>query len=144
MHQAHWLNRTGVLLAHAVVGWAVCGAIIGIGRSVTTMQNTLIIHAMAVPIVFALLSFSYFRFFNYTAPLPTAAVFLAVPLLLDLFVIAPLAEKSFAMFASFLGTWLPLALIFLSTYVVGAFINRPRRYRQQSAATSKSSLQPPP
>jgi hypothetical protein len=126
MHPDHWLKKAGVLLGHALVGWAICGAIIGIGRSVTTMQATLIIHAIAVPIVFGLLALSYFRFFNYTAPLPTAAVFLAVPLLLDLGLIAPFAEKSFAMFASFLGTWLPLSLIFLSTYVVGRYLTRPK------------------
>ena len=99
------------------MGWAVCGAIIGIGRSVTTMQATLSIHAIAVPIIFGLLALSYFRFFNYTAPLPTAAIFLTVPFLLDLCVIAPFVEKSLAMFASVLGTWLPLSLIFLSTYI---------------------------
>jgi hypothetical protein len=127
MQKDHWLRKTAVLLGHALVGWAVCGAIIGIGRSVTTMETTLIIHAIAVPIVFGFLALSYFRSFNYTAPLPTAAVFLAVPFLLDLGVIAPFAEKSFAMFASLLGTWVPLGLIFLSTYVVGMLVTRPRR-----------------
>ncbi len=127
MHKAHELKKAGVLLGHALVGWAVCGAIIAIGRSVTTMQATLIIHAIAVPIVFGLLSLSYFRFFNYTAPLPTAAIFLAIPLLLDLGVIAPFAEKSLAMFASVLGTWLPLSLIFLSTYGVGWLSTQARR-----------------
>jgi hypothetical protein len=126
MRQDQRLKKASVLLGHALAGWAICGAIIGIGRSVTTMQATLIIHAIAVPIVFGLLALSYFRFFNYTAPLLTAAVFLAVPLLLDLGLIAPLAEKSFAMFASFLGTWLPISLIFLSTYVVGRHLARPK------------------
>ena len=93
----------------------------------TPVNTTLIVHAIAVPIVFGLLALSYFRFFNYTAPLPTAVGFLAVPLLLDLGVIAPFVEKSFAMFASLLGTWIPLGLIFLSTYVVGLLATRPRR-----------------
>jgi hypothetical protein len=129
MHADHWLKKAGALLGHALVGWAVCGAIIFIGRSVTTMQTTLIIHAIAVPIVFGLLSLSYFRFFNYTTPLPTAAIFFAVPFLLDLCVIAPFAEKSFAMFTSaqsVLGTWIPLGLIFLSTYWVGRHMTQPK------------------
>ncbi len=129
MLKDHWVKKAGVLLAHALVGWAVCGAIIFIGRSVTTMQVTLIVHAIAVPIVFGLLALSYFRFFNYTTPLPTAAIFFAVPFLLDLCVIAPFAEKSFAMFTSpqsVLGTWIPLGLIFLSTYLVGLSMTRPK------------------
>ncbi len=129
MHTDHWLKKASALLAHAVVGWAVCGAIIFIGRSLISVQATLIIHAIAVPIVFGLLSLSYFRFFHYTPPLPTAAIFFAVPFLLDLSVIAPFAEKSFVMFTgpqSLLGTWLPLGLIFVTTYLVGRYMTRPR------------------
>ncbi len=127
MATTNWLKKAGVLGAHGVVGWAVCGAIIGIGRSVTTVDNTLIIHALAVPVVFSLLALSYFRFFNYTSPLLTAAIFLAIPFVLDAGVIAPLVEKSYVMFTSLLGTWIPLGLIFLSTYLVGLLVTRPRR-----------------
>ncbi len=126
MHKDHWLKKLGVLLAHARVGWALCGSIIGIGRSVTTLENTLIIHAIGVPIIFSLLSLSYFRFFNYTTPLQTGFIFLATAMLMDFFVIALFVEKSFAMFTSVLGTWIPFSLIFLSTYGVGQFVTRSR------------------
>ncbi len=119
MNGHHWLKSLGVLLVHALVGWALCGSIIGIGRSVTTMENTLIIHAIGVPIIFSLISLSYFRFFNYTTPLQTGLIFAGLAMLMDFFVIALFVEKSFAMFASVLGTWIPFSLIFLSTYVVG-------------------------
>jgi hypothetical protein len=38
---------------------------------------------------------------------------------MDLFIVALLIEKSFAMFKSILGTWLPFTLIFLATYFTG-------------------------
>jgi hypothetical protein len=49
----------------------------------------------------------------------TAALFLALVVFMDFFVVALLIEKSFDMFLSPLGTWIPFALIFLSTYFVG-------------------------
>ena len=126
------LKRTGlkgiaVLFIHGVIGWALCGSIIGIGRNVTTMENTLIIHAIAVPIIFGVLSWVYFRHFNYTPPLQTATFMVIFVILMDFFVIATFVEKSYAMFASVLGTWIPFALIFLSTYLVGWIVNRSNR-----------------
>jgi len=108
-----------VLLAFALLGWGICGAIIGIGRSLTSVQNTLIIHAVAVPIVFGGLTWLYFRFFGYTSALQTALIFTGLAIFLDATVIALLVEKSYAMFGSILGTWIPFGLIFLATYLVG-------------------------
>jgi len=39
-------------------------------------------------------------------------------------VVATFIEKSYAMFASILGTWIPFALIFGSTYLVGVYVVR--------------------
>jgi len=113
-----------VVLAFAFVGWALCGAIMGIGMAVTSLENTLMIHAIGAPIVFGILSLIYFRKFNYTTPLQTALAFLAFVVLMDVFVVALLIEKSFAMFTSLLGTWIPFALIFLSTFVTGVYLER--------------------
>jgi hypothetical protein len=38
---------------------------------------------------------------------------------MDFFVVAMLINRSFEMFASLLGTWIPFALIFASTYLTG-------------------------
>jgi hypothetical protein len=113
------IRQALVLSAFALLGWGICGAIIGIGRSLTSMQNTLIIHAVAVPVVFGGLAWLYFRFFGYTEALQTALVFTGLAIFLDATVIALLVEKSYAMFASVLGTWIPFGLIFLATYLVG-------------------------
>jgi len=68
----------------------------------------------------------YFRRFAFTTPLQTAAIFLAVVAGLDLFLVAPFFERSYVMFASFLGTWLPFALIFAAVYVTGRWVT-PKR-----------------
>jgi hypothetical protein len=116
------IRQALVLLVFALLGWGICGAIIGIGRSLTSMQNTLIIHALAVPIVFGGLAWLYFRFFGYTTALQTALCFTGLAIFLDATIIALLVEKSYAMFASILGTWIPFGLIFLATYLLGLIV----------------------
>jgi hypothetical protein len=113
-----------IILVFAFVGWAICGTIMGIGRSITSLENTLVIHAIGAPIVFGILSGIYFSRFNYTTPLQTAMAFLAFVVFMDVFLIALFVEKSFAMFASILGTWLPFSLIFLSTFLTGLYQER--------------------
>lgn len=113
-----------VLLLHAVAGWAYCGMLIGVGRRLSSLDAALIIHAVGAPVGFALLSLLYFKRFAYTTPLQTAAVFLAVVVAMDVFLVAPLFERSYAMFASPLGTWIPFALIFMATYLTGRAVLR--------------------
>jgi len=110
-----------VILIHAFIGWALCGAIMGIGMAVTSIEITLIIHAIGAPIIFIILSLIYFRKFNYTTPLQIAAIFVGFVIFMDVFVVALLINKSFDMFTSILGTWIPIGLIFLSTYLTGIF-----------------------
>ena len=118
------IGRLTRLLGPAFVGWALCGATIGIGRAVTSLQNTLIAHAIATPVIFAAASYVYFKKFHYTTPVQTALVYAAFVMLMDFVVVATFVEKSYAMFSSLLGTWLPFALIFGSTYAVGRHLVR--------------------
>jgi hypothetical protein len=113
------LKKTFITLSHAFVVWALCGATIGIGRSVIGMERTLVVHAVAAPVFAALVSLVYYRKFNYTTPLQTAAIFTLFVMAMDAGLVAPVFEKSYAMFASILGTWIPFALIFLATLVTG-------------------------
>jgi hypothetical protein len=108
-----------VVLAHALVGWALCFATIGIGMAVTSLSTTLIVHAVAAPVFFVVLSLVYFRRFSYTAPLQTALMFTGIIVALDFVVVALLINRSLEMFASLLGTWIPFGLIFLATYLTG-------------------------
>jgi len=117
-------SRIIILLAHAFTGWALCAATIGIGMSVTSLENALILHAIAAPLIFAGVSTVYFRKFNFTTPLRTAVIFTAFVIAMDFFVVAMLVNRSFEMFTSLLGTWIPFALIFLSTYLTGRFVTK--------------------
>jgi hypothetical protein len=44
-------------------------------------------------------------------------------ILLDFFVVALLINRSFDMFFSPIGTWIPFILIYSSTYLVGRSVN---------------------
>ena len=113
-----------IILAHAFVGWMLCAATMGIGMSLTSTDNILIIHAIAAPIFFVGISLVYFRKFNYIAPLQTALIFVAFVIAMDFFLVAMVINRSFDMFTSLLGTWIPFALIFTSTYLTGLFVLR--------------------
>ena len=113
-----------IILAHAFVGWALCTATMVIGMATMSIDSALIVHAIAAPIIFALVSLVYFNKFNYTTPLQTALIFMSFVILVDFFVVALLINRSLEMFASLLGTWIPFALIFTSTYVTGVLTLR--------------------
>ena len=104
------------ILGLAFVGWAGCGAIVGIGMVVTSQINALIAHAIGAPIIFACISLLYFRWSTYTTPIQTTLIFLAFVFLMDFFVVAFVIMRSFQMFSH--------VLIFLSTYVTGVYATR--------------------
>ena len=118
------ITKLSIILVHAFVGWGLCGAIMGIGMGVTSLENTLIIHAIGAPIIFIVISLIYFKKFNYTTPLQTAIAFVSFAVFMDVFVVSLLINKNFEMFASILGTWIPLALIFKSTYITGLYTKK--------------------
>ncbi len=113
------IEEVGIALAHALIGWSLCGATMGLGMVKTTLRHALVIHAVAAPIIFAIVSAVYFAYFSYSSPFITAIGFAAVVIAMDFFVVALLIQRELAMFRSVLGTWLPFGLIFLSTLIVG-------------------------
>ena len=127
------VKQIAVLLIHAFVLWALCGAIMGIGPTMMTMETTLIVHAVGAPIIAAVVTAVYYRFFGYTAPLHTALVFVAFIILVDALVVALLIMRSFEMFQSFIGTWLPFMLIFASSYLTGLWMTGRRDAAVSSA-----------
>ena len=113
-----------IVLSHAFIVWALCGATIAIGRSFMSVELTLIIHAIAAPIFAALVSLDYYKKFHYTTPLQTAFIFLLFVIAMDAGLVAPVFEKSYEMFRSILGTWVPFVLIFLSTFITGLTVKK--------------------
>ena len=118
------MKKTIVILVHAFVLWALCAATIGIGMTVTSVENAKIAHAILAPVIAVIVSVIYFNKFNYTTALQTAVVFVAFIIIIDFFVVALLINKSFDMFMSPLGTWIPFVLIFTATYLTGIFLKK--------------------
>ncbi len=118
------LKKIFVLGILSLLGWGACGATIAMGRSFLSLQTTLIIHAIAAPCIFGIISFIYFKKFSYTSPLLTATIFVSFVILMDAGLVAPFFEKSYQMFKSLLGTWIPFILIFISSYSVGLLYDR--------------------
>jgi hypothetical protein len=116
------VREGAIIFVHALAGWALCGATMGIGMATMSMQTTLIVHAALAPVFFTALSVLYFSKFNYTTPLQTAIIFLLFVVLVDFFVVALLINRSLEMFTSPLGTWIPFGLIFLSTDSTGLIV----------------------
>ena len=123
------LKKVIIILIHAFIGWALCGASMGIGMATMSLDNALIVHAVTAPIVFTLISLVYFNFFNYTTPIQTALIFVGFVIAMDFFVVALIINRSLDMFASPLGTWIPFGLIFASTYLTGKYVERKSEYQ---------------
>jgi hypothetical protein len=113
------VGETSIVLAHALVGWALYGATMAISLAKISLNRALTIHAVAAPGIVTAVSAIYFTYFADTGALATALIFVAVVIAMDFFVVALLIQHDAAMFSSFPGTWLPFALIFASTYLVG-------------------------
>jgi hypothetical protein len=104
------------LLAFALVAWGLCGATIGVARGIMPMQTALRVHAGAAPIIAGTLAYLYARFFAVTTPLATGLAFVGVVIVMDAGLIAPFVERSWDMFRSPIGTWVPFVLIVLGAY----------------------------
>jgi hypothetical protein len=104
---------------HAVAGWALCAALMAALLQFASTGIAIATHAVAAPIIFAAIAVNYFGARGARDPLPTALAFTAIVALLDAVIVAGLILRSYAMFESFAGTWLPFLLIFLATWVTG-------------------------
>jgi hypothetical protein len=128
------IKKIAVVLGHALVGWALCAATIGICLQLTSLTNALIIHAIGAPIFFFLVSWNYFKRFSYTSSVQTSMIFVFFVIFMDFFIVALLIQRNLAMFASLLGTWIPFLLIFVSTYLTGRWwarkVNTLKKLRQ--------------
>jgi hypothetical protein len=120
-------KQYAIILTHAFVLWALCGAVMGIGPSLMPMETTLIVHAVAAPLFAAAVTAVYYRFFGYTTPWQTAIAFTAFIVAMDAIVVAMIVMRSFEMFSGFIGTWLPFMLIFASSYLTGSIFTREQR-----------------
>jgi len=127
--QPSFSKRVGIVFLHALVGWAGCAAIMALGPLVMSMEATLWLHLVAAPVLFGLVSWNYARRFAFTSPLVTAIAFTGFVVAVDFFLVALLIMRSTEMFASPIGTWIPFALIFATTWVICRWVTPRRRPR---------------
>jgi hypothetical protein len=71
-------NQILVALAHALVGWALCAATMEIAMALTSLHTSLIIHAVAAPLIFANISTWYFKRQDRLSPLVGAIAFVGL------------------------------------------------------------------
>jgi hypothetical protein len=90
-----------------------------IGRRVWGLDTALRIHLAAAPFI----AFVVSAIHKWMAPefdsVLRATAMAGTTIVLDAVVAAPLFERSYAMFRSSIGTWLPFAAIFLVSWVGG-------------------------
>ena len=109
------------LIGLALVLWGACGGVIAIGRRLWSIDTTLRVHLIVAPLVAFLLAAAHKEMAPAFDPLLRAASFTAIVVLLDALVVAPLFERSYAMFQSVMGTWLPFGAIFVAAWAAGIF-----------------------
>ncbi len=107
------------LLEHALFGWAACATLMAALLAVFTPRVAVALHDGFAPLVFGVIAGHYFRP-GARQPLPTALAFAGIAGVLDLLLIGGLVQHDFAIARSFTVFWLPLVLIALVTWGVGA------------------------
>lgn len=110
------MSKNLSVLVHGVVGWAICGATVAVGRQLVSMQVALLIHAAVAPLAFGLLTWRHARRFPGSSAGRIAVTMVGIVVALDGLLVAPVIERSYSMFRSVIGTWVPFALIGAASY----------------------------
>jgi hypothetical protein len=113
-----------LVITYGFIAWVICAGTMALLLSTTSLGVAFLLHALAAPLVFAAASASYFRRPGAWGPFRAASVLTALAALFDLVIVATFIQRSLVMFRSFVGTWLPFALIFASTWVTGTLLRR--------------------
>ena len=111
------------LTARPLGGWALCAALMVLLLNTLPLDMALVIHAIAAPLIFTVIAVHYFRGSDARDPLPTAIAWTSIVMALDAVVVAGLVQRSFAMFASVTGSWLPFVLIFAAVWGTGSIMS---------------------
>jgi hypothetical protein len=119
------VTRRLTLPVFALVAWGLCGVTIGVARGLLPMESALVVHAVAAPIIAGALACVYARYLAVSPPLVVGSVFLGVVFLMDAGLIAPFVERSWDMFRSPIGTWIPFALIFVAAWGAALWVMGP-------------------
>jgi hypothetical protein len=108
----------------AVVIWGACGGVIYAGRRLWSNDTTLRVHLTAAPIIAFLCAALHAAVAPGFDPLMRAMAMTLSIVALGALVVAPLFERSYAMFQSVIGTWLPFVMIFAAAWAAGVLARR--------------------
>ena len=129
------LRRSGVAvgptLRWSVAAWIACGLVFALARATWSVDAAVAIHLVAAPLIGATAARFIWTHSGHPGVLATAATVAGTMAVLDAIVVAPFLERSFAMFASPLGTWIPLALILAASAATAALLARPAAQRDR-------------
>ena len=109
------------LIVFGVVLWAACGAIFAMGRQVWPAEMPEAVRLATAPAIAAAATLADKLVAPEFDAMARAASFTLIVGALDAIVLAPLVDGDRAIFRSAFGSWLPLAAIFLASYLTGRF-----------------------
>jgi hypothetical protein len=114
----------GATLGWAVLVWIGCGLTFVVSRGLLGTGAAITIHLLAAPAIGAAATLRLWKHPRHPGVAATAATLAGTAALLDAIVVAPFLERSYAMFASPAGTWIPLALILAASAATAALLAR--------------------
>jgi hypothetical protein len=96
----------------------------GVLLAMASPTTALVVHAVGAPLIFAAITAHLYQRSGGGRPIVVAATFAAIVVILDALVVASLIQRSFAMFLSAMGTWVPFGLIFVASFATGFLFRR--------------------
>jgi len=111
----------GALIVCGLVLWGVCGGVYAVGREVWPAEMPEAVRLVVAPAVASVVTVAHKLVAPDLNALFRAAVLTLLVAALDALVLAPAVDRNYAMFRSALGSWLPIAAIFLASWITGVF-----------------------
>jgi hypothetical protein len=132
MRLKHDFRSITSILSLALLGWAVRGAVVLAATSLFSLQATIVVDAIAAPIIFAAIAWFCFSKLGNLTPAAPALAFTLVVVFMDVLLVDLAINRSFDMFRALLVTGIPSGLIFLSTYVTGIIVKASHHWTEPS------------
>lgn len=110
------------LVAHGIAGWALCAVLLLLLLPLQAAPLAAAFPSLAATAACIGVAVHYFRARGAREPVSTAVAFTAIFAALDATLIAWLLMRSAELFANFTRFWLPLALIYLTTWITGTIM----------------------
>jgi len=111
---------------HAFAIWTLSGALLIGLMMFTRMETAFAVRVITAPLIALIVSSAFFSKYEHARPLSVAIIFAGVVALLDAVILAGFIDRSPRLLLEPRATWLPYALILLTTWGSGAVMVVPR------------------